>query len=75
MSLKKTCQHCGRSPTKEGFDGCLGLLPGVVHACCGHGNSDLAYIAFEGGVTVSRFSQIEIALVSKDANGFIVRKP
>ena len=33
----KPCPHCGRMPTKEGHDGCLGELESVTSACCGHG--------------------------------------
>lgn len=31
------CVRCDRSPTPEGYDACLGHLPGVDTACCGHG--------------------------------------
>lgn len=33
----RPCPRCGRMPTKEGYDACLGYIPGVVSACCGHG--------------------------------------
>ena len=33
----RPCVRCGRMPTPEGHDACLGTLPGVEHACCGHG--------------------------------------
>ena len=33
----RACIRCGRHPTPEGFDACLGHLPGVASACCGHG--------------------------------------
>ena len=36
-SNERPCVRCGRMPTKEGHDACLGTLPGVKHACCGHG--------------------------------------
>jgi len=32
----------------EGPDVCLGLLPGVAHACCGHGDMDRAYAVLGG---------------------------
>lgn len=35
----RTCKRCGRAPTKEGYDACLGYLEGVTSACCGHGVS------------------------------------
>ncbi len=31
------CFRCGRKATPEGYDACLGKLPGVRSACCGHG--------------------------------------
>ena len=33
----RPCVRCGRMPTSEGHDACLGTLPGVKYACCGHG--------------------------------------
>ena len=33
--------------TKEGHDGCLGTLPGIMNACCGHGDIDEAYVQFD----------------------------
>ena len=37
ISVVRECARCGEFPTKEGHDACLGTLPGVDHACCGHG--------------------------------------
>ena len=33
----RTCKQCGKPPTKEGYDACLGYIPGAKAACCGHG--------------------------------------
>jgi hypothetical protein len=33
----RPCLRCGRMPTPEGHDACLGHLEGVTSACCGHG--------------------------------------
>ncbi|MDD5016523.1 MAG: hypothetical protein PHO15_00310 [Eubacteriales bacterium] len=33
----RPCKRCGRYPTKEGYDACLGYIEGVTSACCGHG--------------------------------------
>lgn len=33
----RPCKRCGRYPTKEGHDACLGHIEGVKSACCGHG--------------------------------------
>lgn len=44
----RECKHCGKLPTNEGYDGCLGYLPDVAHACCGHG-IDKPYVKFNDG--------------------------
>lgn len=33
----RPCKRCGKFPTKEGYDSCLGYVPGATSACCGHG--------------------------------------
>jgi hypothetical protein len=43
---KQKCDHCGSKRTKEGHDGCIGELPNVMNACCGHGETKAAYIQF-----------------------------
>jgi hypothetical protein len=35
---------------KLGPDPCLGYLPGVAHACCGHGEVGRAYVVFGEGL-------------------------
>jgi len=37
ISIEKRCIKCGRMPTSEGYDACLGYIPGAISACCGHG--------------------------------------
>lgn len=34
---ERPCTRCGRMPTPEGYDACLGHIEGVISACCGHG--------------------------------------
>lgn len=48
----RPCGHCKLSNTTEGHDGCIGALDGVMNACCGHGESRLAYIQYEDTTTV-----------------------
>ena len=45
----RPCGHCSLPNTAEGYDGCLGYLPGVMNACCGHGEPKSAYMQFEDG--------------------------
>ena len=35
----RPCKRCGKYPTKEGYDACLGHIKGAKSACCGHGVS------------------------------------
>lgn len=44
----RPCPRCGRMPTTEGDDACLGHLPGVSFACCGHGVGP-GYVIYEDG--------------------------
>ena len=37
MDNNRPCKKCGRKPTKEGYDACLGKLNNIKSACCGHG--------------------------------------
>lgn len=36
----RPCKRCGRLPTPEGYDACLGYIKGAFSACCGHGVTD-----------------------------------
>ncbi len=48
----RVCGKCGKKETKDGYDECLGLLPGgVMNACCGHGKDD-PYIQFFDGYCI-----------------------
>ena len=53
----RPCGICGKFGNSNAGkpDPCLGQLPGVTNACCGHGNRDEAYVVFEGGVVLRGF--------------------
>ena len=36
IDVERACSHCKRMPV-NGHDACLGELPGIMSACCGHG--------------------------------------
>ena len=42
----RPCKKCGRMPTKEGYDACLGHVEGAKSACCGHGAEE-PYVVYE----------------------------
>ena len=46
------CTVCHLPPTPEGHDPCLGTLPGVTSACCGHGGVVEGYRVYEDGTRV-----------------------
>ena len=37
IKKERACVRCGKMPTKEGYDACIGYIKGVKSACCGHG--------------------------------------
>lgn len=43
---ERSCGYCRMHNTVEGHDGCLGELPGIINACCGHGREEDAYLQF-----------------------------
>ena len=40
----RPCAECGVIPEPNGPDPCIGWLPGVRAACCGHGGRSEAYV-------------------------------
>lgn len=54
------CRSCGLSyvPGEEP-DPCLGMLPGVAEACCGHGEPSKGYVMWEDGLLFRGFRKIE----------------
>jgi hypothetical protein len=40
ITIERPCKRCGRIPTKEGYDACMGFVNGATSACCGHGVSE-----------------------------------
>lgn len=48
----RPCGYCNLDNTEGGHDGCLGKLPGVMNACCGHGRTQSAYVQYWDGSTI-----------------------
>jgi len=61
------CAKCKKEPTKEGHDGCLGTLPGVMNACCGHGQANQAYVQFWDRICIRGRSAIIIMTELKNS--------
>lgn len=53
----RPCKKCGAVfPLGEGeVDPCLGVLPGVDNACCGHGVRSESYVCFENSTVLKDF--------------------
>ncbi len=57
VTLNRPCKRCGKEPTPEGHDACLGELPGVKFACCGHGKE--GYIRFENDIVLRGIFEVD----------------
>lgn len=58
----RPCKKCGiifEGSNSGDPDPCLGNLPGVSNACCGHGVPEDAYINFTNGVMIRGFTREE----------------
>ena len=55
----RTCGHCNNPKTPDGYDACIGTLPGVINACCGHGVIQEAYVQFSLEKTIRGSEAIE----------------
>ncbi len=59
------CPECKETRGADLHDPCLGRLPGVRYACCGHGGKAPGYadgyVCFENGVVIrfARLTRIE----------------
>ena len=51
----RPCIKCGKLFKDTQVDPCLGILPGVDNACCGHGVRERSYIRFTNGVVITEF--------------------
>jgi hypothetical protein len=78
MNLNEICSHCGLRATEEcpldswsaggeAVDPCLGILPGVEFACCGHGDRD-GYVKFVNGKVIRFDKQLNVEM--HDDEGF-----
>ena len=52
----RPCVKCGKLSNTGDPDPCLGNLPGVDSACCGHGVRERSYIRFTNGMVVKDFT-------------------
>lgn len=53
---KQVCRVCKQRRTSQGHDPCLGHLPGVDFACCGHGRE--GYVSIDGKVIRGKFDHL-----------------
>ena len=65
---KRPCGHCGEDNTVEDYDGCIGTLPDVMNACCGHGTTEDAYIQFWDGVDIRGEAALQYAQATEHSN-------
>ena len=49
---ERPCGFCKLPNRADGHDACLGELPGVMNACCGHGRPSESYFQLTKGGTL-----------------------
>lgn len=49
----ESCTKCGLKASQDDPDPCLGMLPGVKYACCGHGIPGQDYVVLNNGNRIS----------------------
>ena len=63
-SPRRSCNNCNKERTEEGHDACLGALPLVSNACCGHGVISETYIQFFNFICIrGQFAKIIIRIL------------
>lgn len=60
FNVNEECKNCHLVRTPEGHDPCIANLPGVVFACCGHGQTK-GYLKFNDGRVID-FHPIRVYL-------------
>lgn len=49
IDIDRPCIKCGKMPTPEGYDACMGHVEGATSACCGHGK-EKGYTVLKQGI-------------------------
>lgn len=65
-SGERACTSCGRV-SEDGCDPCLGRLPGVKAACCGHGKNE-AYVLFDDGSGIEGAAALDFQRLMSERN-------
>lgn len=70
-SIERPCKRCGRLPTPEGHDACIGHVNGLSSACCGHGVKEPVFV-LEGSYldAVKRLNKAWTVFCSEWAKAF-----
>lgn len=67
----RCCGNCREQKAHDNeTDICLGLLPGVANACCGHGDDNAAYVQLLDGSTIRGPKAL---IIQKILQGVILR--
>lgn len=62
----RTCGYCNAPNRADGHDSCLGELPKVRNACCGHGIIEEAYVVLSDSKRYEGRDAIKIMQSIKD---------
>ena len=66
---ERPCGKCNKERTSEGYDACLGTLPGTMNACCGHGETGDAYVQLLDGESIQGKDAITILKILSSHRG------
>ena len=45
---ERPCPKCHKMATPEGYDACIGFVPGYKSICCGHGVTEPIWVTDDG---------------------------
>lgn len=62
----RRCKRCKKENRMDDHDPCLGKLPHVMNACCGHGVKSFAYVQFIDKSSIHGKEAIEIIEILKE---------
>lgn len=69
--MEAVCDACKLPITPTKPDPCLGYLPGVKSACCGHGDPSMAYVQFDSGHTIRGAGGFDHVHAEKPLNRYL----
>jgi hypothetical protein len=61
----RECGHCRKENRRDGHDSCLGELPGLMNACCGHGDNEPSIQFYDRSIITGKDAKKIIDVLKK----------